>query len=75
MCPHWLQGDSMAFLVWEEFCSGLASQPCSFLIRRYTGAKLKVQVQEQTAAGVLIVIHPKALGGTKGRIRGQWSHL
>lgn len=66
MCPHWLQGDSMAILVWEEFCSGLASLPCSFLILRCTGGKLHVQVQEQTAAGVLIVTHPKALEGQRG---------
>lgn len=61
----------MAFLVREEFCSGLASLPCSLLILRCTGGKLQVRVQEQSAAGVLLVIHPKALGGTKGENQGS----
>lgn len=38
-------------------------------------AKLQLQVQEQTIAGVLILTHPEALRGARGRIRGQWSYL
>lgn len=66
MCPHWLPGDSMVFLVCEEFCSGLASLPCSFLIRRCTGGKLQVHVQEQTAAVWGDCNPPQSPGRDKG---------
>lgn len=31
VCPHWLQGASVGFLMWEELSSGLASCPLAFL--------------------------------------------